>query len=97
MIEQMKTNQANTVSKRLLTVSKRLVTINKRLVTVTVRLIYEYFVLCRAYYYSIGEPVNVIVNACMIMNALNTVPHFMCMYILLDICVNKKHIDQVID
>ena len=54
------------------------------MVTVTVRLIYEYFVFCRTYYYS-TYTVNVIVNVCMIKNALNTMPHSMSIYILLDI------------
>ena len=30
-----------------------------------------------------GECVDILVNECMIMNALNAMPHSMCMYILL--------------
>ena len=31
------------------------------------------------------QPVNVIVNVCMVTNALKTMPHFMCMYVLLHV------------
>ena len=58
----------------------------------TVHLIYECFVFCRAYHYNmyiihVDLLLNVTVNVRMIMNAHNTMPHSMCMYILHDMAV----------
>ena len=51
---------------------------------VTVHLIYEYFMVYPSYYCSIINIVCYCYCECMIMNALNTMPHSMCMYILCD-------------
>ena len=67
--------------------------IKHEVVIVTVLLIYEYFVLCKILS-SIYTLLTVsVVNVCMIMNTLNTMPHSVCMYILFDKNYSNKDID----